>query len=737
MKNLTTTFALSLLTTLALGATNTAQAGEFYPGDSITLRGDQFGTPRFFSAEGDGELEFSRIRTGDTTTFEIHREGGSGPLKYGDRIGLQNVNGTYISAMHAGENHNAVSRVTWLGDWEYFTIVDTNGNTPNVAINESTPFALKGTHGLMVTGNQNGSATASAPHIYEWEHIYMEHDSYVSEPRLDTSNLFSPHSTSLCEVYKNAPPTTACQGEGGYLAAGEYVKNGNALLQCRDGEKDQWGHTVTWAADLEPLEETCSAFGHGFSSGQGVYIKSKHFGSSLTNTNGDLRAEYADEDPTVIQLIKVNGDGELKFGDLIALRFEDGSFVTAMDSSEDFNAIAQVSHLNQWEVFKIVDTNGASSGQKITSDSTFALVSAHGKYFSATPEGKVNAQVHHIYEWEQFQISHLSKNSSSLINIDYGSTSGVYNEGDVVGAYASAGASVEFGTEFEVGEGIVLSSTIGAGAEAEANVCAGLNPSECAGVYAQAQASVGVYAESDLDIDSDAGKINVCAQSIAQAGASAEGGAVINGDGATAGGGFEAGATVGSEACAGITGHYGNVGGKAGVTVGPSVSAGMQMSFKFDGCTWSTSAEGDLHLLVGVEFGVDGAVNFCHVGEEVAELATDLWYDVMDGEVVEDWTVGAADDVAHWTVGAANDMADWTTGAANSTAGWTVGAAHATADWTTGAAYDVADWTSGAAYDVADWTVGAANDVAEAAEEAWNWTSGAGKSVANFFSSWF
>ena len=60
MKNITTTFALSLLTTLALGATNTAQAGDFYPGDSITLRGDQFGTPRFFSAENNGDLVFSR-----------------------------------------------------------------------------------------------------------------------------------------------------------------------------------------------------------------------------------------------------------------------------------------------------------------------------------------------------------------------------------------------------------------------------------------------------------------------------------------------------------------------------------------------------------------------------------------------------------------------------------------------------------------------------------------------------
>ena len=177
MKNITTTFALSLLTTLALGATNTAQAGDFYPGDSITLRGDQFGTPRFFSAEDNGDLVFSRTMKGDETVFEIYREGGgTGPLKYGDRIGFQNTNGTFITAMHAGENHNAVARAPHLNDWEYFTIVDMNGNTPHITINEFTPFALKGAHGLVVSGHQSGSATAGTPHIDAWETIYMELD---------------------------------------------------------------------------------------------------------------------------------------------------------------------------------------------------------------------------------------------------------------------------------------------------------------------------------------------------------------------------------------------------------------------------------------------------------------------------------------------------------------------------------------------------------------------------------
>ena len=746
MKNLTTTFALSLCTTLAFGATNTAQAGDFYPGDSITLRGDQFGTPRFFSAEDNGDLVFSRTLKGDETVFEIHREGGgSGPLKYGDRIGFQNTNGTYITAMHAGENHNAVARAPHLNDWEYFTIVDMDGNTPHKKINEFTPFALKGAHGLVVSGHQSGVATAGTPHIDAWETIYMELDTPSCDGATDAHGI----SLECADEMWEAAGCSTQKDHSGWI---QWGRDNNLSMHTLRNDFNAWatlpsqGHVNGCQSDAQ--------IDHGFYSGQAIHITSKYFGTYFINTNGDLRVEDAGDAPTAIQLIKVNGDGALKFGDLIALRFEDGSFVTAMNSSENFNAVARAPHLDQWEVFKIVDINGASSGQKITSDSTFALVSTHGKYFSATPQGEVKAQVHHVQGWEHFQMLPLATERRSLINIDvdYGSTSGTYNEGDVVGAYASAGASVEFGTEFEIGEGIVLSSTIGAGAEAEANVCAGLNPSECAGVYADAQFSAGIYAENELDIDSDAGKINVCAGSMAGVEASAEGGAVINGDGATAGAGFEAGATVGSEACAGITGQYGNIGGKAGVTVGPSVSAGMQMSFNFDGCTWSTSVDGDIHILVGIELEGDGGINFCHVGEEVAELATDLWYDVMEGEVVEEWTVGAAEDVAQWTVGAANDMADWTSGAANDAGKWTVGAANDVADWTSGAAndvadwtsgaaYDVADWTSGAAYDVGDWTVGAANDVADwtegAAEDAWNWTKGASGSVGSFFSSWW
>ena len=60
---------------------------------------------------------------------------------------------------------------------------------------------------------------------------------------------------------------------------------------------------------------------------------------------------------------------------------------------------------------------------------------------------------------------------------------------------------------------------------------------------------------------------------------------------------------MGSEVCSGVAGHYGNIGGKAGVSVGPAVHGGLQVSFNFDGCTWSTSFDGDVHVLVGVELG--------------------------------------------------------------------------------------------------------------------------------------
>ena len=60
-----------------------------------------------------------------------------------------------------------------------------------------------------------------------------------------------------CRSYRTAPGTRACAGEGGHLAAGSYVANDNALWQCRDGEKDQWGHTVTWVADRSQLDSRC------------------------------------------------------------------------------------------------------------------------------------------------------------------------------------------------------------------------------------------------------------------------------------------------------------------------------------------------------------------------------------------------------------------------------------------------------------------------------------------------
>ena len=180
MNNLKAALTLSFLSTLA-ALPQDSFAGSFYHGDTISLRGESFQSyengPRFFSAESNGDLRFERYFQSDETTFEIFREGeGDEPLRYGDRIGLRNVNGKYITAMHSGEAHNAVARAPHPDEWEYFTIVDMNGKTPNITINEFTPFALKGAHGRMITGHQNGSAVASAPHIEEWETIYMERD---------------------------------------------------------------------------------------------------------------------------------------------------------------------------------------------------------------------------------------------------------------------------------------------------------------------------------------------------------------------------------------------------------------------------------------------------------------------------------------------------------------------------------------------------------------------------------
>ena len=74
---------------------------------------------------------------------------------------------------------------------------------------------------------------------------------------LSLTAAFADASPDYCTEWKTAPATTACKGEGGTLAAGSYVKNGNGLWQCRDGEKDQWGHTVTWVADKAQLDTDC------------------------------------------------------------------------------------------------------------------------------------------------------------------------------------------------------------------------------------------------------------------------------------------------------------------------------------------------------------------------------------------------------------------------------------------------------------------------------------------------
>ena len=45
------------------------------------------------------------------------------------------------------------------------------------------------------------------------------------------------------------------------LSCGFLCQKRNGLWQCRDGEKDQWGHTVTWVADKAQLDTDCPTEG--------------------------------------------------------------------------------------------------------------------------------------------------------------------------------------------------------------------------------------------------------------------------------------------------------------------------------------------------------------------------------------------------------------------------------------------------------------------------------------------
>jgi hypothetical protein len=405
--------------------------------------------------------------------------------------------------------------------------------------------------------------------------------------KIGSANDYVAHcvTSEHCIAWLNAPGTTACTGEGGQMPAGTYVRNANGLFACRDGAKDQWGHTVNWVKGHAQLEAQCLDLSGGFQTFDGVSVR--------------YGANY-----------------------------------------------------------------GANAESNTTTTSASVAVSASaGAYFEAT---------------------------------------------------------------VSLAEGTSMTYSATAAAEASGAACAGADINTCVGAYAEGSASVSVSQNVEVTQDSAAGQFCAHTGGSASAGAEASGGAMVNKERAVAGATAGAGAKAEAEAGSCLVGQYGSIEGKAGVSIGPSVSIGAQMSFNFNGCTWSTSVQGDVHVLVGVGFEAGASVNFCAVGEKVAELATDLWYEHMGGEAVEEWTEGAAEDVADWTVGAANDMADWSTGAANDVASSMVSAA----DWTEGAAGDVASWTSGAANDVADWTTGAANDVAD-------WTSGAAKSVASFFSGWW
>ena len=54
-----------------------------------------------------------------SSKMELVRVGGSGPIKFGDRIALKSVDGSavYVTAMNHGENYNAVARKPALNEW--------------------------------------------------------------------------------------------------------------------------------------------------------------------------------------------------------------------------------------------------------------------------------------------------------------------------------------------------------------------------------------------------------------------------------------------------------------------------------------------------------------------------------------------------------------------------------------------------------------------------------------------
>jgi len=165
-------------TTQALFVSNTGEvtldsavdAESFSGGQTVYLK-SHHGT-YFYMADGDFKVGTKR----PSSKMELVRVGGSGPIKFGDKIALKSVDGSgvYVTAMHAGEQHNAVARATKLDGWETFTIVDRNGNTPNLVVTAETAFALKGAHNLHMVATPDGQAKASVPQIDDWEMVRLE-----------------------------------------------------------------------------------------------------------------------------------------------------------------------------------------------------------------------------------------------------------------------------------------------------------------------------------------------------------------------------------------------------------------------------------------------------------------------------------------------------------------------------------------------------------------------------------
>ncbi len=141
-------------------------------------------------------------------------------------------------------------------------------------------------------------------------------------------------------------------------------------------------------------------FSVNLQSSNGKFVVAEGGGGGAVNANRDVAGEW--ETFTLLDL----DEGELEFGNLVALKTSNGLFLSAIGGGGEL--VADRSVLAQWETFRIVGVPFHDTGQ-IQSDNQIALQTQNGRFVVAEGGGGsfVKADRNARGEWETLKIKIL------------------------------------------------------------------------------------------------------------------------------------------------------------------------------------------------------------------------------------------------------------------------------------------------------------------------------------------